>query len=77
MTQPVVVRLDTMIIERLNELARKTGRTKSYYIKEAIEENLVDMELVYLAQSRAEDVRKGKSKTIPWEEVKQQNGLQD
>ena len=77
MTQPVVVRLDTMIIERLNELARKTGRTKSYYIKEAIEENLVDMELVYLAQSRAEDVRKGKSKTISWEEVKQQNGLQD
>ncbi len=77
MTQPVVVRLDTMIIERLNELARKTGRTKSYYIKEAIEENLVDMELVYLAQSRAEDVRKGKSKTISWEDVKQQNGLQD
>ncbi|MBO5481839.1 MAG: ribbon-helix-helix protein, CopG family [Spirochaetaceae bacterium] len=77
MTQPVVIRLDTMIIERLNELARKTGRTKSYYIKEAIEENLVDMELVYLAQSRAEDVRKGKSKTISWEEVKQQNGLQD
>ena len=35
------------------------------------------MELVYLAQSRAEDVRKGKSKTISWEEVKQQNGLQD
>ena len=27
MTQPVVIRLDTMIIERLNELARKTGRT--------------------------------------------------
>lgn len=77
MTQPVVVRLDTKIIERLNELARKTGRTKSYYIKEAIEENLVDMELVYLSQSRAEDVRKGKSKTISWEEVKQQNGLQD
>jgi RHH-type rel operon transcriptional repressor/antitoxin RelB len=77
MTQPVVIRLDTKIIERLNELARKTGRTKSYYIKEAIEENLVDLELVYLAQSRAEDVRKGKSKTISWEEVKQQNGLQD
>lgn len=77
MTQPIVVRLDTMIIERLNELARKTGRTKSYYIKEAVEENLVDMELIYLAQSRAEDVRKGISDTIPWEEVKKQNGLQD
>ncbi|MBR5580437.1 MAG: ribbon-helix-helix domain-containing protein [Treponema sp.] len=76
MTQPVVVRFDTEIIQRLNELAKRTGRTRSYYIKEAVEENLVDMELLYLAQSRSEEIRKGKSKTISWEEVKKQNGLQ-
>ena len=75
MTQPVVIRLDTKIIERLNELARKTGRTKSYYIKEAVEENLVDMELLYLAQSRSEEIRKGKSKTISLEELKNKYGL--
>ncbi|WP_303921092.1 DUF6290 family protein [Treponema berlinense] len=75
MTKPLVIRFDTAIIERLNNLAKMTGRTKSYYIKEAVEESLVDMELAYLAQSRAEDVKKGKSKTISWEEVKQQNGL--
>ena len=76
MTQPVVVRFDTEIIQRLNELAKRTGRTRSYYIKEAVEEILVDMELLYLAQSRSEEIRKGKSKTISWEEVKKQNGLQ-
>lgn len=75
MTQPVVVRLDTMIIERLNELARRTGRTKSYYIREALEENLVDMELVYLAQSRAEDLRKGNGETISLEELQSKYGL--
>nr|CDL66168.1 unnamed protein product [uncultured bacterium] len=77
MTQPIVVRFDTETVERLSTLAKCTGRTRSYYIKEAVEENLVDMELVYLAQSRAENLRKGNGKTISWEEVKKQNGLQD
>lgn len=75
MTQPVVVRFDTEIIQRLNELAKRTGRTRSYYIKEAVEENLVDMELLYLAQSRSEEIRKGKSKTISLEELKNKYGL--
>lgn len=75
MTQPVVVRFDTEIIQRLNELAKRTGRTRSYYIKEAVEENLVDMELLYLAQSRSEEIRKGKSKTISLEELKNRYGL--
>ncbi len=75
MTQPVVIRLDTTLIERLNQLARMTGRTKSYYIKEAIEENIVDMELIYLAKNRSEELRKGKSSTLSWEEVKKINDL--
>ena len=75
MTQPVVVRFDTEILQRLNELAKRTGRTRSYYIKEAVEENLVDMELLYLAQSRSEEIRKGKSKTISLEELKNKYGL--
>ena len=50
MTKAVVTRFDVEIVERLTELARRTGRTRSYYIKEAVEEKLVDMELIYLAQ---------------------------
>lgn len=77
MTQAVVTRFDTETVSRLVNLAKMTGRTKSYYIKEAVNEKLDDLEFVYLAQKRAEDVRAGKSKTISWEEVQKQNGLQD
>ena len=77
MTKAVVTRFDVEIVERLTELARRTGRTRSYYIKEAVEEKLVDMELIYLAQSRAEDLRAGISHTVSWEEVKKRNGLSD
>ena len=77
MTKPVVVRFDVEIIERLTALAQRTGRTKSYYIKEAVEEMLTDMELLYLAQQRSEEIRTGKSSTISWDEVKRRNGLSD
>ncbi len=77
MTHVVVTRFDENTVNRLINLAKMTGRTKSYYIKEAVKEKLEDMEFAYLAQSRAEDVRTGKSNTVSWEEVKKQNGLQD
>lgn len=37
-----------------------TGRTKSFYINEAVKEKLDEMELLYLAESRAEKARTGK-----------------
>lgn len=77
MTHAVVTRFDTETINRLLNLAKMTGRTKSYYIKEAVNEKLDELELVYLAQQRAEDVRTGRSSTVSWEDVKAQNGLQD
>ena len=75
MTKAVVTRFDVEIVERLTELARRTGRTWSYYIKEAVEEKLVDMELIYLAQSRAEDLRAGRSSTISLDEIGEKYGL--
>ncbi len=77
MTQAVVTRFDTDTVNRLLNLAKLTGRTKSYYIKEAVAEKLDELELIYLAQKRSEDVKAGRSSTISWEEVKKQNGLQD
>ena len=75
MPKAVVTRFDVEIVERLTELARRTGRTRSYYIKEAVEEKLVDMELIYLAQSRAEDLRAGRSSTISLDEIGEKYGL--
>ncbi len=49
------VRLDPKIEERLEALAAKTGRTKTYYVREAILEHLEDMEDRYLAIERLEN----------------------
>lgn len=44
------VRLDDDIVERLDALARKTGRTKTFYVVEAIHQLLEDREDYFLAK---------------------------
>ena len=50
----IAVRLPSEIEERIAQLAARTGRTKTYYIKEAILEHLDEMEDRYLALDRLE-----------------------
>lgn len=45
----LAIRLDEEVESRLESLAKKTGRTKTYYAREAILEHLEDMEDYYLA----------------------------
>ena len=51
------IRLEPGIERRLNELAKRTGRTKSYYARELIESNIEDLEDRYLAEARLEKRR--------------------
>ena len=51
----LAVRLPEKIEKRLQDLAVKTGRTKSYYAREAIIEHLEDLEDYYLAVHRIEN----------------------
>jgi len=51
----LAIRLPEDIENRLSELAKKTGRTKTFYVKEAILEHLEVMEDKYLALSRLEN----------------------
>ena len=48
----LALRLPADVEKRLTELARKTGRTKSYYAREAILAHLDDLEDAYLAKRR-------------------------
>ena len=48
----ISIRLPTDLEARLEKLASKTGRTKTFYIKEAIAEQLADLEDYYLAEQR-------------------------
>ena len=49
----LAIRLPQSIEKRLERLARLTGRTKTYYVREAILEHLEDIEDLYLAVDRA------------------------
>lgn len=71
------VRLSQDTEQRLNMLAEQTGRTKAYYIREIIENNLDDIEDYYLACEVLERVRKGQEKTYSLEEVEKSLGLVD
>lgn len=48
----LAIRLPDEIERRLTELAAKTGRTKTYYAREAIMQHLDELEDVYLAHER-------------------------
>jgi len=50
----LAVRLPDHIEKRLADLAQKTGRTKTYYVREAILSYLDDLEDTYLALNRLE-----------------------
>lgn len=71
----LAVRLPVGIETRLARLAKRTGRTKSYYAREAILRHLDDMEDIYLAESRHEDLKAGRSSTVALEEVEREIGL--
>ena len=63
------IRLPHEIENRLEKLSAQTGRSKSFYVKEAILEHLDDIEDIYLAEKRLEDIRAGRTQTVPLQEV--------
>jgi RHH-type transcriptional regulator, rel operon repressor / antitoxin RelB len=71
----LALRLPEDIESRLDKLAKATGRTKSFYAREAILEHLADLEDLYLAEKRLDKVRTGKSKTYTLNAVEQALGL--
>lgn len=73
----LALRLPPDIEARLEELARRTGRSKSFYAREAILEHLDDLEDVYLAEKRLEDLRRGDSDTVSLADLLARHGLPD
>ena len=71
------IRLPEEIESRLDALAQKTGRTKAFYIREMILNQIEDMEDYYLAAQVSERIRKGQEKTYSDQEVRRDLGLDD
>jgi len=54
-TETIAVRLQKELNQRLSSLATRTGRSKSFYVKQALARYLEEMEDLYLAVDRIEN----------------------
>jgi RHH-type rel operon transcriptional repressor/antitoxin RelB len=73
----LAVRLPETIEKRLDALAKRTGRTKTFYVREALIEHLADLEDLYLAERELDRVRAGRSATVPLDALMHEYGLAD
>jgi RHH-type rel operon transcriptional repressor/antitoxin RelB len=69
----VAVRLPKELDERLERVASETHRSKSYYIRKALEQYLEDKEDYLLAVARLEE----KNPRVPLEEALKQLDVED
>jgi len=72
----LAIDLPAEVENRLQALAQTTGRSQSFYAREAILEHLDNLEDLYLAEQCLLDIRSGKAKTIPIEEVMKRYGME-
>lgn len=71
----VSLRLPVDLIERIESLAKLTGRSRTFYMQEAIKQKLEDLEDIYLAEQALIDIRSGKSHLYTLDEVEKELGL--
>lgn len=77
MSKQTAIRLPDETHARLAALAARTGRPAAFYIRQAIEEHLEEMEDAYLADSIIERMRRGDERTMSLAEVERDLGLAD
>jgi RHH-type rel operon transcriptional repressor/antitoxin RelB len=73
----LALRLPDEIERRLAALAKRTGRSKSFYAREAILEHLDDLEAEYLSDQILKRVQEGKEQTYTLDELERELGLAD
>lgn len=73
----LTIRLPEEMETRLNVLADATKRPKSFYVREALERSLEDIEDIYLADAAYERFLASGKKAIPLTEVEKRLGLAD
>lgn len=65
----VSLRLPEDLKNRLANLSERTGRSKTYYMVEAIKEHIGDLEALYIAEQRLIKHRAGRSKSYTQKEM--------
>lgn len=75
MSVPTSVRLSQEVADKLETLAKKTGRSQSYYIRQAVEQSIDRLAWEHDLAQHARDLRAGREKTIPLEKLVEELGL--
>ena len=73
----LTIRLPADMEARLNILSEATNRPKSFYVREALERSLEDIEDVYLAESALERFRASGEEAVSLEELERRRALED
>jgi len=73
---PTTIRLNPEIEQRLDFLALETGRSKAFYLRKIIEDNISDLEDYYLAFNTLKRVRAGKEEILSDQDVRKELGLE-
>ena len=73
----LAIRLPEDIEARLDKLAKRTGRTKTFYARQAILEHLDNLEDVFLAEKRLASLRAGRTKSVKLDKVLTAHELDD
>jgi len=68
MSKQTAIRLPDELSNRLSNLAEHTGRTVSYYMREAITTHIDDLEDIYISEKALEEIRSGKDRVLTSEE---------
>ena len=71
------VRIPEDLENRLNTLARRTGRSKNSFVREALLHQLDDIEDYYLGMETLERIRNGEEKLYSSAEARRELGLDD
>ncbi len=76
-TSLVAIRAPEDVMERYTRLAQGTGRSRSFYVNEALAESIDRLEYEYGILKKVEDLRAGRAKTYTPDEVRDLCGLAD
>ena len=72
----VSVRLPGELGDQLDELAKRTHRSKAFYVREAVAAHLEDISDYYLAAELSRQVASGELGTESWDDVRAEFGAE-
>ena len=75
MSKYIKISLPEDLANRLQHLAEATGRSKTFYMIEAIRDHLDDLEDLYLSEQRLPNARAGPSEAVPLEPLLRCHGV--